>query len=137
MAEDGEATEETPSGDEIKIGSDELTEGVSKTATGISRLVLGLWRRLDGHPILKFLLLAGVSTVVGNIAVRTIGATHNYFFDAAVPLSRDVAVETFPLPLGLSVWLLSILLLFVGILGYLRVVALRQRIEELERRVEW
>jgi uncharacterized integral membrane protein len=70
------------------------------------------------------------------VALGLLGILYIYFFAEAAVISRDVSVQTFPLPLGLSTWLLWGSVLFISVLAYFRMVELRQRIEELEARVE-
>jgi hypothetical protein len=129
---DGEST----SGASLRTGSDALTEGVSKMGSGISEILLSLWTRFDNRPILRGVVTAVITGFIARVALGLLGILYIYFFAEAAVISRDVSVQTFPLPLGLSTWLLWGSVLFISVLAYFRMVELRQRIEELEARVE-
>lgn len=132
MSRENREADDTPTTERLRKGSDELTEGLAKTTSGISRIILSLWDRLEGHPVLKTIIVASGSAVIGKTVWSVLGAAHTFFFGETAVISRDVSVQTFPAPLGFSVLVISVALVAVIIAGYLRFVSLRQRIEQLE-----
>lgn len=117
----------------IKKGSDNIVEGVNTLATGLNQVIGWLASWFNDHPLLKFIILAPLSGVIGHFGVRILSIAHIYFFGRIVPVGRDVKVQVFPAPVGFTLWILSTALILFVLLVYFRFVTLCRRIEDLER----
>lgn len=122
--------------DHFKRGSDNIYGGTRQLTKGLAQTSLWIGNWLNGHPILKFAVLAPVSTILGAVVIGILTSAHTYFFGAVGVISRDLKVQVFPAPVGFSLWILSITFAFFALLAYFRFVTLRQRITDLERMVD-
>lgn len=120
----------------VEKGSDNLIEAFRRFRYGLYHISRSVTIWFDHHPLLKWVILALLSTGTGIVAVEIISKLHSYFFGAIVPIQRDATVSVFPAPIGFTLWLFSVLFILYVLASYFRFVALRQRIDELEERVE-
>lgn len=122
--------------DDLRKGSDNILKGVGRLRVGFSHFSRSLSIWFNNHPGLKWIILAPVSAIVGNIGIRLLTGVYIYFFGATVPISRDVEVEVFPAPIGFTLWILLWGFILFALLTYFRFVTLRQRIEDLEQQIQ-
>lgn len=120
----------------LKKGSNSVLEGLNHLKEGLNhyRNSLAIW--FEQHWLIKNGILFLVSAMVGPILVQLINRIQIYFFGAVVPISRDVQVEIFPVPIGFTLWIFSIAFVLLSLQAYFRFVSLRQRIEELENNID-
>ena len=118
----------------LRQGSDDVIDGFRQLASGSKQISASIASWFDAHPILKWVIITPVSAFVGNLAIQLISAVHAYFYRATVPISRDIKLEVFPLPVGFSLWILTVAFVLLSISVYFRIVTLRQRIEDLEKK---
>ena len=74
----------------LKQGSDDVINGFRQLASGSKQISISVASWFDSHPILKWIIITPVSAFVGNLAIQLISAVHAYFYQATVPISRDV-----------------------------------------------
>lgn len=113
--------------------SNSLLGIISNTSELGKHLYEGLLAWSEENPILSKLIAIPVIYLVTEILLTIFGYFYNYFFANNVVASMDIQVQTHPLPIGLSLNILFVLLLFATFLIYLRIATLRRRIEELEK----
>lgn len=118
--------------DYMKKASDSLREGVSGILTASIYAVRGFWERLDNHPILRWVVLATAGAIVSKAIFNAVGFLSTFFYGSTVPISNDIMLQTLPLPVGLSIYLLFTLWLLTTVSAYLRLAELRERIDDLE-----
>lgn len=133
MADDEtEANEDYPS-EHLKRGSNQVSGGLLQLSSGIENIFKSIWTWFGDNPALKWLVLLPIGTALGNYLVEKALNLYVYYFGQNVVASTDIQVQTFPLPLGLSVrilfisWFLSITIIFI------KFVELRKRVEQLEK----
>lgn len=129
---DGEDSEGNAPSETLRTGSDNVVGGVSKLGTGVQQVGLSAWQWLDRHPIIKWVVSVAVGLVVSQAMLQAAGWLYAYFFGRMVPIGGDVSVTTTPLPLGLSVNVLFFLWVSTVWVATVRIVRLRQRVEQLE-----
>ena len=95
---------------------------------------LGVW--FEQHPWIKNGILLVISAIVGPVFVQILSQMQIYLFGAIVPISRDVRVEIFPAPIGVTLWILSISFVLLSLQAYFRFISFRNRIEELENHLD-
>jgi hypothetical protein len=117
---------------EIEQASDDILEGFQKLSDGVSGLVVFLVDWTKRHPVLKWLVLAPVSTVIGGFILFILEKFYSYFFGQNVPIGNDIEVETFPLPIGLTLWLLTTVIILQLLVISLKFVSIRKNIESIE-----
>ncbi|MDR5672468.1 hypothetical protein RH858_04800, partial [Halalkaliarchaeum sp. AArc-GB] len=120
----------------IKKGSDNLIEAFTRLREGVHYLSRSLSIWFDRHPVLKWIILAPASAIIGGLGIRLLTGVYVYFFGATVPISRDVKVEVFPAPIGFTLWVLLFAFVLFVLLAYFRFVTLRQRLDELEKQTQ-
>jgi hypothetical protein len=118
--------------DYIKATSDSLRDGVAEILSAFIYAIRGFWEWSDNHPFLRLLILAPVSAIVSSAVFRVLGSLYSLFYGSAVPISSDIMLQTLPLPVGLSIYLLFTLWLLTTVTAYLRLVELRERVDEIE-----
>ena len=77
----------------VERGSNNMIEGVSKLRAGGHHFFRSLSIWFERHPILKWILIAPLSAVVGNYGIQILTWIYAYFFGATVSISRDAMVE--------------------------------------------
>jgi len=120
----------------VKKGSDNIVEGLSRLRDGLTQYYHSLSTSLENHPIIKFIVFAPVSAGIASLGLQAVNWISVYFFGATGIVSRDLRVQTFPAPIGFTLWVLLTLFVLFVILVYLRLVTLRQRIDSLEEQVQ-
>ena len=120
----------------VKKGSDSVREGFYHLKEGLNHYVssLGVW--FEQHPWIKNGILLVISAIVGPVFVQILSQMQIYLFGAIVPISRDVRVEIFPAPIGVTLWILSISFVLLSLQAYFRFISFRNRIEELENHLD-
>jgi len=119
----------------IKEGSNSVIEGFNHLKEGLNhyRDSLSIW--FEQHWLIKNGILLLISAMVGPILVQLINRIQIYFFGAVVPINRDIQVEIFPVPIGFTLWIFSIVFILLSLRAYFRFISLRQRIEEIEKNI--
>ena len=120
----------------IEEGSNNIIEGISRLREGLQHYSRSLSIWFEAHPLLKFVIGAPVSAIVGTIGLQILTWGYAYFFGATVPVSRDLKVEVFPAPVGFTLWVLLTCFVLFALLSYFRFVILRQRINQLENQIQ-
>lgn len=119
----------------VKNGSDNILEGYNQLREGLHHLLRSLSIWVEGHPVLKWIILTPASAIIGKFGIQILTQGYVYFFGSTVPISRDVKVEVFPAPIGFTLWILLSAFVLLALLVYFRFVTLRQRIDELETQI--
>jgi len=117
-------------------GSNSVVEGLYHLKEGLNHYESSLNIWFEQHPWIKNGILLVVSAIVGPVLVQILTRIQIYLFGAVVPISRDVRVETFPAPIGFTLWILSIGFVLLSLQAYFRFVSMRQRIEEIEKNLD-
>lgn len=120
----------------VKEGSNNIIEGLSRLKEGIHHFSRSLSIWFSSHRLLKYLILAPVSAVIGSFGIQMLTQIYAYFFSVTVPISRDIEVSVFPAPIGFTLWVLLTGFILAAILVSIRFVKLRQRIDELEEQIQ-
>lgn len=128
-------SDDDPSKD-LKEGSDRLVDGVEEIGAAMGHFSRSISVWFNQHPVIRFVVLAPVSAVVGWALIQVVEFVQNLFYGRTAPIGRDIQLGTFPIPVGLSLWLLTILMVFVIFVGYFRFVSMRQKIERMEEKLE-
>lgn len=121
-----------------------LEEAVSSFMSGLSGLTTGVvhtikwgWKWLEEqHPLTQIIVAIPVTWVVQHSLGMVSGVVHSTFFEGLVVIERDIALQTLPIPVGLSIYLLFVLWLITAVSAYSRIVALKKRIRKIESEVE-
>lgn len=116
----------------VKKGSNSVIEGFYHLKQGVDHYVRSLSIWFEQHPWIKNGIMIVVSVIVGPVLLRILNQIQVYLFGAVVPIGRDISVEIFPVPIGFTLWILSVSFILITLQAYFRFVSLRQRVEELE-----
>lgn len=129
---DGSDSEKDESTQYLKEASDSFVEASSNVSRTAEYTTKGIWRWFGNHPIIRWLVLLPSGYLITQGLLEFAGWFYVYFFGGNVIATRDIQVQTHPLPLGFSLNLLFLLWFVAVIIGYQRLIRLRQDIEELE-----
>lgn len=113
--------------------STSFLNAVSNTRDLIGHSIHAIWNGLDERPILRFVLLALFSSGVAKIVGWTAGAMHSFFFTRPLTMQGSVMLSTFPLPVGLSLWILTVLWIWTVLWAILRISELRRQVEAIQQ----
>ena len=125
-------SDENPSSEPLKDASDSFLEGISGVLSGFVYLIRAFWVWTEDHPFLRLIILAPVSAFVSKAIFNLIGRIHSSFYGQAVPIQSDIMLQTLPLPVGLSIYLLFTLWLLTTVTAYIRIAELRERVDAIE-----
>ena len=118
--------------DSLREGSEDILQGVTHLSKGVRQVSRSISGWFDRHPYLKYLLLTTVSIAITPLILQVGAFLEGLIFSRTLPISRDVSVEVFPIPIGFSLWLVSGAFVFLFLFTYFRLVGLQMRVEELE-----
>lgn len=119
----------------LQKAGDDFVEGARRFRDSLAYLTESISLFLDNHRLLKAAILLPVSAALGGAALHGIARVHLFLFGAIVPVSRDIEVTVFPAPIGTTLWILTVSIILLTLYLIIRLVTLRQRIEDLEDKV--
>lgn len=132
-------SDETPESEEstqhLREASDSLNEGISNISRFGSHTFSWLLAWSEEHPVVSWLVGIPASWLIMKGILTVAGRFYHYFFGNNVVASMDIQVQTHPLPLGLSLNILFVLLLLTSFSAYRQIAILRRRIDQLEQEV--
>jgi hypothetical protein len=132
-------SDKTPEGEDstehLAKASDSLNDGISNMSQFVAHAFCWLLSWSEDHPVLSWLVGIPASWLIMRGILATTDWFYTYFFGNNVAASTDIQVQTHPLPLGLSLNILFVLLLLVSLWAYRKIAILRQRINHLEQEV--
>lgn len=131
MGEKPDTEDRNPS-EHLREASNSLLNALSSFSSTVENLLRWLWFWFEDHPVVRWFVLLPIGWIVIQGLLEFVGRFSIFFFGAVIPTSRDIQVETHPIPIGLSLNILFLLWILTTFAAYRRIAILRRRIEILE-----
>jgi hypothetical protein len=132
MVDDQGGRADKSASDHRKEASESLHGVIANFSDFIHHGVTAGGATLDNHPWIKKIVQTAVLGAVVTGIGYTLGFLHWYFFGSVIPMQRDAAVQTFPLPIGATLWILLGLSIGTLMYSWYKIVSLRKRVDKLE-----
>jgi hypothetical protein len=105
----------------------------TNTVDVLHHSVLAVWIGLEDRPILRAIVVGLVSTALTSAIVTVAGLVYSFFFTRSVTIQGTIDIETFPLPVGFTLWILTILWVGTALWATIRIAELREEIEAVQQ----